>query len=384
MRKSIEHSFRGPRQMGARLEMSVKDVEQYAALRGIGINFGNGFIRQATQAILDGADGFAMDSNNVGTAPAPLSGLTTASIATQIQFLQNWLPGFVRVLTAARKIDDLVGISTSGAWEDEEIVQGIMEPLGTAEPYTDNGNVPLMSWNANFERRTVVRFEAGISVGMLEEMRSARVRISTAAEKRGQAAVALDIQRNRVGFYGYNNGANRTYGFLNDPGLPAYVTVPNGASASPTWASKTFLEITADLRVAAAALRTNSREAIDPNKNAITLVVATRVRESLTITNVQGTQSVLGWIKENYPNWRIDSAPELDDANGGLAVFYLYAESVEDGASDDSRTFIQVVPSKFMALGVEKRSKSYVEDYSNATAGIMTKRPYAVYRGSGV
>ena len=45
---------------------------------------------------------------------------------------------------------------------------------------------------------------------------------------------------------------------------------------------------------------------------------------------------------------------------------------------------IQVVPAKFMALGVEQQSKGFVEDYTNATAGIMVKRPWAVYRASGI
>lgn len=382
MQKSIERSHRPARAMaGGPLMLSQADVAEYAALAGIGININNGFVRRATAELLDG---FGMDGNNVGISPAPISGLTTPSIAVQIQFLQNWLPGFVRVLTAARKIDDIIGLTTSGAWEDEEVIFGIMEGTGVAEPYTDIGNIPLASWNTNWERRTVVRFEKGISVGMLEEARAARMRINTAGEKRGYAALALDVQRNRVGFYGYNDGANRTFGFLNDPNLPAYVAVPNGASGSSTWASKSFLEITADLRIGASFLRTNSKEVIDPTKAAITLAVATKARESLTVMNVQGTQSVNQWIKENYPNWRIESAPELDDANGGAAVFYLFAESVDDGASDNSRVFDQVVPSKFYALGVEKRAKSYVEDYSNATAGVITKRPYGVYRGTGI
>jgi hypothetical protein len=37
-----------------------------------------------------------------------------------------------------------------------------------------------------------------------------------------------------------------------------------------------------------------------------------------------------------------------------------------------------------MALGVEKRAKSFVEDYANATAGVMCKRPYAVVRFTGL
>ena len=74
------------------------------------------------------------------------------------------------------------------------------------------------------------------------------------------AAVALEIERNRVGFRGYNNGNNRTYGFLNSVDLPAYVTVSNGASGSSEWSTKTFLEIVADLRGAFSELRTQSQE----------------------------------------------------------------------------------------------------------------------------
>ena len=78
------------------------------------------------------------------------------------------------------------------------------------------------------------------------------------------------------------------------------------------------------------------------------------------------------------------SAPQLNTANGGVGVFYLYAENVADNSTDDGRTFAQIVPAKFQIVGVAKKTKSYEEDYSNATAGVMCKRPYAVVRYSGI
>jgi hypothetical protein len=42
------------------------------------------------------------------------------------------------------------------------------------------------------------------------------------------------------------------------------------------------------------------------------------------------------------------------------------------------------VLTKFQVLGVEQKAKGYLEDYTNATAGIMCKRPYAVIRRSGL
>lgn len=364
------------------LEVKPEDVAEYNALRSVGIGFDHGYIAEIVSALQLAA---TMDSNDVGIAPAPGSLQSVAAIPSLVQFLQAWMPGFVNFISAARKIDELIGMSTIGSWEDEQIVQGMLEPTGNAVPYGDYSNIPLSSWNVNFEWRTVVRFEMGILVGLLEEARAARMRVSTSGEKRGQAGRALDIQRNRVGFYGFNDGAGRTYGFLNDPSLPAYQTLPNGAtSGTPAWATKTFNDITADIRLVLATLQIQSMDTIDVEKSPITMAIPMGTNQYLTVTQSVGGISVREWLRENYPNVRVVTAPELRDGNGGASVMYVFAERVDDGSSDDGKTFIQVVPSKFQALGVEKRAKSYVEDYANASAGVMVKRPYAVTRWTGL
>lgn len=368
---SDQHFHIGPREVRPFDMVSAgMDVKDFAQLRDLGIALDGprgGMVRQMVAA---------MDSLQ------PLA--TTASINTPVQFLQNWLPGFVKIVTAARKIDELVGMSTIGSWEDEEIVQGVLEVTGTAVPYGDYTNVPVSSWNVNFEQRTVVRFEEGLFVGRLEEARASRMRVSSSDSKREGAALALEIQRNGIGFYGYNDGANRTYGFLNDPSLPDYITVANTGSGSSTlWANKTFLQICADIRTAIVQLRKQSKDIIDPESLMLTLALPTDVVDYLSVTSDFGI-SVREWMKEAYPKIRVVSAPELSNANAGANVFYLYAESVPDGSTDDGRTWIQVVPTKFMVVGVAKVAKGSEEDYSNATAGLMLKRPYAVVRYTGI
>ncbi len=355
------------------MQMTAEDCADYRALSQVGINLPSEFIAQQVSDMLKG---MAMDDNQ--------GLITTASISNPIQFLQSWLPGFVRVISAARKIDELIGVTTAGKWDDEEIIQGILEPLGEAALYGDYTNVPLSDWNLNFERRTVLRWEKGIKVGLLEDARSARVRVNNAAEKRSAAALALDIIRNRVGFFGYNGGANRTYGFLNDPSLPAYITAAaTGSGSSTLWSLKTFLNITADLRGMFARLRAASQDTIDPKTTATTLALATNVADYLTVTSDFGI-SVNDWLRTNYPKCRVVSAPELNSANGGANVAYLFADSVNDGSSDGGATWVQMVPAKFQALGTEKQAKGYVEDFSNATAGVMVKRPYAIQRLTGI
>ncbi len=354
------------------------------AMRSIGIHIDAEHVSKQVDFFMKAQDNGAlvMDSNFVPS-------ITTASVSTPIQFLQTWLPGFVHIITAARKIDDLVGIQTVGSWEDAEIVQGVLEPSGSASEYTDLGNVPLASWNVNFETRSVVRGELGLSVAILEEKRAAAMRVASAEEKRRAVGIALEQMRNAIGFYGFQNGNNRTFGFLNDPNLPAFTTVATGAKATTYWKDKSFLEIVADIRIAFAKLRTQSQDQVDPEKVDTTLAIPTGAVDFLSTVSDFGI-SVRKWLTDSYPKCRVVSAPELGSTVSGsslLGAMYLYADSIDgsvDGSTDDGATFAQLVQTKFMTLGVEKRAKSYLEDYSNGTAGVLCKRPFAVVRFIGL
>lgn len=362
-----ELSYLTARQVGAFKGFTPKTLRDIESLRRIGIA---GFDLPRVRQMQTGMD-----------AIQPT--ITTPSIATPIQFLQAWMPGFVYIITQARKIDDLIGLATIGQWEMEQVVQGILERIGAPQIYGDYTNVPLSSWNTNFDTRTIVRFEEGMQIGQLEAARAAMMQVDDAGAKREAAAEALEIARNTVGFFGFNNGANRTFGFLNDPNEPSYVTVANGAGGSPLWSTKTYLEINKDIRAAIATLQTQSGDTIDPEKVDITLAVATSAYQYLSVTSDFGN-SVRDWLTDTFPRIRIVSAPQLNTANGGAAVFYLYADAIQDRSTDDGRTFVQMVPTKFQMLGVEQKAKSYIEDYSNATAGVMCKRPYAMVRRSGI
>jgi hypothetical protein len=332
--------------------------------------------------------GIGLDEKNLGRMIAAMDAIqptvTTGSMVTPLQFLQAWLPGFVHIITAARKIDEILGMSVVGSWKDEEVVQGVMELTGTAVPYGDLTNVPFSSWNVNFERRTIVRFEEGMRVGKLEAERAAAVRVDSAGTKRASAALALEVLRNLVGFFGYNAGANRTYGLLNDPGLPAYITVPPGGGGLTTWASKTFLEITADIRLFVKTLRTQSQDQIDPASINMTMVLPTSVIDYLSTTSTLGDTSVRDWLTKTYPKIRVVSAPEFVGANGGANAVYLFADTILDSSDDNRRVIDQLVPTKFQVVGVSQQTKAYEEDFTNALAGVICKRPWAVSRFSGV
>jgi hypothetical protein len=345
-------------------------------------------IREAMQMGFSISPKVAMDMANMyGWGADSVQGLvTTAAIPNLIQNLQNWLPGQVYVMTAAREIDKLIGITTQGEFSDEQIVQEVLEMTGYAVPYSDYGNAPLADWNLNFVPRTNIRFELGMRVGILEEERAARQRVNSAQSKRESCGLNLEITRNLVGFNGYNSGNNTTYGFLNDPGLLPTITVAAGASTQTEWSGKTFLEICADIRAAFVQLRTQSKGVINPKEVDTVLALPTNSIDYLTVTSDFGI-SVWDWLKQTYPRVRVQDAIQLNTANGttvGSGVFYLYAERVSDLSTDDGKVWVQVVPQKFRVLGVQKLTKAYQEDFANATAGAMLKRPWAVVKYLGI
>jgi len=198
-------------------------VEQYQKLRKFGIGVKDeALLHQAAHTYRSFRSSHAMD------AIQPT--VTSGSLNVPVQFLQEWMPGFVYMVTAAREIDNLTGMSVMGEWYFKQVVQGFLERTGYSVPYDDYTNVPLSSYNMNYIYRTVIPFEEGMRVGVMEAAEAARVQVDAAGAKRQSCALALEIIRNTIGFFGWNNGANNTYGFLNDPGLPNYVAVPMGAS----------------------------------------------------------------------------------------------------------------------------------------------------------
>lgn len=313
---------------------------------------------------------YAMD------ASVPLQ--TAATISNPVQFFQYWEPEAVEIVTAAMKIDDIVGRTIAGNFEDEEIVVTVMERTGSAHPYTDTANINLASWNQNFMARSIVRFEEGLEVGYLESLRASRMRIDTHKEKAAAAALSLAIEHNNIGFYGYANGLNKTYGLLNDPNLPAYQTVAEGSSGT-SWSGKTFNEITSDIITAVSQLVNQLGGLFDPIRDGFTISMALQSTQFLNTMNELGTKSVSQWISDTYPKCRIVAAVQLNEANGGENVMYLHVDSL-----NGKPVVKQYVQDVLRLVGVEKRAKVSVEDYASATAGVVVTQPLGFVRYSGI
>lgn len=333
-----------------------------ATIDALGIHF--------TKNAMDEFRAYAMDAS-----PALQ---TTASNMTPVQFLQHWIAEMVEIVTASRDADEILGRDQAGSWEDEEIVQPVIEYTGKPRVYGDKTTFNLASFNINYETRTIVRFEQDVEVGKLEEARASKQRVDAQGVKRNAAATALAINMNDIAFNGYNAGNNKTYGLLNDPSMPAYTALAQGSAGATTWASKTFNEITADIKSMMSALRVRSGNNFKPEKDASTLALPVAVVDQLQTINPLGGTSVLDWLKKTYPSCRITSAVQLDGANGGANVAYLFADKI-----DGKKVIAQYVQDTLRLIGVEQHAKNFSEVYSNATAGTMLRIPVGLVRYTG-
>lgn len=313
--------------------------------------------------------------------------VTTPSNGTPVQFLQEFLPGVVNVLTTVRKADMVAPVVTAGEWHLEEVVLKVMEHTATPQLYSDHGGVPLVSFNETYERRQVVRFEMGIQNNPLADARSAATGTSPGQEKRIALAEGFEILRNDIAFNGFNVGTGKTYGILNDPNLPAYVTVATGAGGDTTWASKTVVEIINDLATALRALEIQAGGHIDPTMNRVNLEIPLAFNSYLTQadSSISNGKTAMEWLKENYPMVQVVTVPQFNAADAGESVFYLKAVSLDNSGTDGGESMIQVVPAKMRALGsVQNEKGGTTEGYSAAYAGVFTKRAYAVIRYTSI
>jgi len=334
---------------------------------------------RAYSALKPGVNFYAQDvAPTNGFIQAPN---TIPSIGVPVQFTQFWDPGFILNITKARKGDALVGRSVVGDQWDNQVVLTQLEVSGSPAPYQDYSNYNLTGQNLNFGYMSIVRFALGLQSFLQEEETYAKMKQNVTANKRLGVMRGLAILRNQICFYGYNNGLNTTTGILNDPSLPAPVTLAPGVSGYSNWNNKTFIEIINDIIFLTSTLLVQSGSNIDPNKDEIILAIPSSFKQALDRPAEQPGIgiSVNEWINKTYKNCRVEYSPEFTDGISGLNAVYCYADHIkDDGSTDGGKTWLQAVPSEFFTIGVKPEINGFIELDGMATAGTKAKRPMLI------
>lgn len=304
---------------------------------------------------------------------------TTPSNVTPVQFAQFWLTDPIKIITRGRSLDKVVGRTNAGTWETEQIVATILERIGQPGLYGDFTKAPLANWNLNFETRDNIRFEMGIEVGKLEELRASQMRMSAYAMKHSSMAEAFAILLNNVGWWGYrSDSANFTgttkkiYGLLNDPN----VTVENINRTSWAGPNVSMDNIVTDIQTMVTDAVTKLKGNYDPETDSATLALPNSQYVQMGKINAYGI-SVRDWLGKTYPRIRLVSCAELVGAISGADVALFIVDSVIGDT-----TVQQLVTSSLRLVGVQPMAKGSYEVYSCSTAGTLVRYPlaYSAYK----
>lgn len=345
------------------------------------------FVKENPQTSIDdlAALGITMDEAVAKAAPylaammdAAPNTITSPSNVTPVQFAQFWLTEIIKVMTRGRSLDKVIGRTIVGTWEIEQIVATIMERIGQPGLYGDFTKAPLANWNLNFETRDNVRFEMGIEVGKLEELRASQMRMSAYQMKHDAMGEAFAILLNNVGWYGYNSssanfpgGAKKIYGLLNDPNVTA------DTLGRSSWAGAVTMDnIVTDIQTVITSAVSSLKGNYDPETDSATLALPNTAYVQLGKINTYGI-SVRDWLTKTYPKVRVVSCAELVGAISDTDALIFMVDDIPNYG----KTTQQLVTSALRLVGVQPLAKGSYEVYSCSTAGTLVRYPlgYSVY-----
>ncbi len=322
------------------------------------------------------------DLNDLGISiaqDADVDSVLSQTGFTPLQYLQYNVGQAIEALTTPTKIDDICGRSIVANWETEEIIQPLVEGAGVPQLYGDDNDAPYASFEFDFEKRTVQRFELAIRVGKLEDARlSAMTGVgmkSPWALKRAANAKAFSLLLDEIGHRGFYNGAGVTCGLFSDPNELPVTAVQTGK-----WNTRTYQQITSDIRFFFETLASQTDTHFSGlNGDKCTLYLAPSAFNALATENEHG-KSVRQYIEDNYKGCRTVVGPRLKGAAANGADYaFLIADEL-----NGSPVVKQFIPQLMRLNGIEKRLKHTAEDYTCATAGVMVCQPLGLLKISGI
>lgn len=270
-------------------------------------------------------------------------------------------PRVIEVMVEPMRAAQIFGETKKGSWVDDSLQFPIGESTGETSSYDDYSNNGMVGTNINWVPRQPYHYQTIVEVGEREVERAGAARLDWVARKQIAAALVLNKFQNKSYFYGIAGLQN--YGILNDPSLAP--PVPAAA-----WPAATGLQIYNSILGLYSNLVTQTGGLVDLDTRLI-LLMSPAMQTQLLKTNEMFNKTVAVLLKENFPNLRIETAPEMAGAAGQLV--YLVVEEYE-GVRTIEPTFTEKMRVHPMVLALS----SWKQKRSQGTVGAIIYRPIFV------
>jgi hypothetical protein len=288
--------------------------------------------------------------------------LVTVSNAGIPAFLTNYLdPKLIEVLVSPMKAAVIAGETKKGDWTTTVATFPVIESDGEVSSYGDFNSNGSVNANANFPQRQSYHYQTFTQWGEKELAVAALAKIDWASRLNIASALVLNKYQNLTYFFGVAGLQN--YGLLNDPALPASI------APTTTWNNATGDVIYTDWVRLFQQLQTQANGTIDAETR-MTAAMSPVNAVNLNKTN-QYNVNVYDQLKKNFPNLRIETAPEYSTTSGELVQ--LIVDEV-----DGQETLTAAFTEKMRAHAMVTDTSSFKQKKSQGTWGTVIFRPVYV------
>lgn len=302
-------------------------------------------------------------------------GLITTTNGGIPYYLVNYLdPEIIEIAVAPMMAAVIAGEAKKGDWTTATAQFPVAERIGQTTAYGDWNNNGSTNSNYNWESRQSYYFQTISQWGQLELARAAEARLDHAAQINKASMLTIQKTQNAMGFFGVAGLQN--YGLLNDPSLPPSITpADTGTGSSPLWANKTGDQVYADIQALYAQLVLQGNGTIN-KRMPMVLAMSNSSEANFTKTNSYGV-NVPDLVKKNFPNLRIEAAPEYETEAGNLVQ--LFVETI-----NATKTVQIGFTEKLRAHPVIPDLSGWRQKKSAGGWGAIWKQPYACASMLGV
>ena len=227
--------------------------------------------------------------------------------------------------------------------------------------------------NYNWEDRQVYIMENNITYGDRELESMALAKIDVASDNRESAALAIQIDFNKIGFFG-KDGMKIT-GLINNPeNNPAIPSPSNGATVPSTkFADKDPNQIYESVLEMFAELADNNGGNVSENDK-MYFLISPKNMVYLNKVTAQFLKSAKSALMENFPNMEIIPASEYSTGICQLVLDNVLGQ----------RVVYNAFTYKFRSHGVLRLRSGYEEKVSAGTAGAIVAYPAGVATMTGI
>ena len=262
---------------------------------------------------------------DTGMAMDVQSELVTVSNSGIPWFMLNWQdPKIIAILVAPMMAAVIAGERLVGNWAMASAMFRTAEAVGETSSYGDYSESGSTNVNVNFPTRQNYLFQSFMQYGELELERWGLGQVDWAAQQQVANVLALKKALNFLYFYGVSPLEN--YGLLNDPTLPPALTAVyswlQSASATANTIYQDVVRMFIQLQIQAqGTVRMDDK---------MVLAMSPQQVVALKQVTLYNTNSVEELLKQNFPNLRLETAPEYGPPyNTSGQLIQLIVEEVE-------------------------------------------------------